>query len=113
MKIRKMYNDDVDVAGGGYVDFETIDYEGVVDGIRQIRGRVDTELSGEITKLGNLAEELVAAWKSPTSLKTRGKVDDMKVDLKKASDELGLLVAEVEKYNIAAKAIDEGIQTTK
>ncbi len=109
MEIKKMYNDDVNTSGGNYVDYETIDYEGVVEGIKQIRSRVDSELSGEITKLGNLAEELVQAWNSPTSIKTRGKVDDMKVDLKKASEELGLLVAVVEKYNIAAKAIDEGV----
>lgn len=96
--------------GGGYADYETIDYEGVVDGITNIRSRVDTELSSEITNLGNLAEELVQAWKSPTSIRTRGTVDEMKTDLKKASDELGLLVAEVEKYNLAAKNVDEGMK---
>jgi len=109
MEIKKMYAEDTGVSGG-YADYETIDYEGVVDGINKIRNRVDTELTGEITKLGNLAEELVQAWNSPTSLKARGKVDDMKADLKKASDELGLLVSEVEKYNLAAKNIDEGIR---
>lgn len=108
MEIKKMYSGDAGV--GGYADYETIDYEGVVDGVTKIRNRVDSELSNEITNLGNLAEELVQAWYSPTSIRTRGTVDEMKIDLKRASDELGLLVAEVDKYNLAAKNIDEGMK---
>lgn len=97
-----------DNVGGGYSDYETIDFEGVVSGITKIRERVDTELSNEINTVGNLAEELVQAWYSAKSIKNREKIEDMKVELKKASDSLGLLVNEVEKYNIAIKNVDEG-----
>ncbi len=110
LKIRKFYEASDPGIGGAYSDKEKIDYEGLAASLKLVIAKVNegSELHKEITKLEELANELVLAWTSEASQKAKSSVEEVNSELINMRTELNNLLAELTKYSDTANAINAG-----